>query len=181
MDDDNTYARRSSDTIYDTAAEVKQVDIRLNRMEAVTENLSSGLTSLSNDVKSLAQVIREGNKTNWGVMATWAGVAIMMVIALGNGYVGQPLNQLSSKFDKIDSSIVAHISDGHPATVLEQVADNQEGIINQDRILRERMDEMKSFILEIITSKEEMSMSRFESLEREIDHVREMTKNLPKK
>jgi len=119
---DNKHDRRVSDIqINDAVAEVRQVDIRLNRLEAVTENLSTGLSTLSSDVRSLAKLMREGNKTNWSVLATWAGVIMMLVIALGNGYVGAPLSQLRQDTQTLFKTVNEHKADGHPKSVLTKM------------------------------------------------------------
>jgi len=127
-------------SIEDEFKERRAVDARIVRLEQVAENLASSISKLTTDVGALAQLMRESNKTNWGVMATWAGVFLMLVVALGNGYIGQPLAALTRQNAAITAAFTAHISDGHPTTVLEKVQDNTKKIAHYDLIMRREIE-----------------------------------------
>lgn len=78
--------------------ERRSYDTRVGRLEILSETLASNLTQLTNDVHELSRVMREGNKTNWSVLGTWAGILLALVIAIGNGFVVQPLNRLQTDY-----------------------------------------------------------------------------------
>jgi len=124
----------------DEFKERRAVDARIVRLEQVAENLAGSISKLTTDVGALAQLMRESTKTNWGVMATWAGVFLMLVVALGNGYIGQPLSALAKQNDAITISFTEHISDGHPTTVLEKVVDNTKKMAHYDLIMRREIN-----------------------------------------
>jgi len=77
----------------------RDYDSRVHRLEAITENIAQGLTALTDDVRALSQIMREGNKTNWSVLATWAGVMLALIMAVGTGFVKEPLTNLTSDYE----------------------------------------------------------------------------------
>lgn len=81
-----------------SAADRRDYDSRVHRLEAITENIAQGLTALTDDVRALSQIMREGNKTNWSVLATWAGVLLALIMAIGSGFIKEPLTRLSDDY-----------------------------------------------------------------------------------
>jgi len=115
--------------------ERRKVDARIVRLEQITENLTDSIGKLTADVTKLADMMRANNRTNWGVIATWVSVGILLVIALSNGYVGKPLDQLTMTTKEIRAELKDHEITGHPG-ITNRINSNSEAIIAVDRNIR---------------------------------------------
>lgn len=80
------------------------VDSRIAKLEAIVEGLANSVTRLTNDVSSLAESLRNRERTNWGVIVSTATLVLALVVALGNGFVLNPLDKLENNF-AVESNI----------------------------------------------------------------------------
>lgn len=92
----------------------RRYNMRLDRIEGVVEGLAtnqarveSTLTALTNQSQHLTESFekfthlqQQAAKTNWGVLLSGITLVLALVIALGTGFIGQPLSQLEVKVER---------------------------------------------------------------------------------
>lgn len=167
------------------ASSIQENDVRINRLEASADGLAGEVDNLNTDLKMLAQVVRENSKTNWNVLAAWAGVIMMLVIALGNGYVATPMGELREDLDNTTNQLNQYIqTDGPPQTLLNRIAQiesdlkemDEEHHTHVDEIVRtiEKNIEMQRTSVETeIVLRNKNFQNRLDILQQEIDRLRQ--------
>lgn len=81
-----------------------ELDRRLSKLEAVVESLATSVGRVTDDIGSLAGVLRSTGQTQWGTV--FAGVTLAALLV--TGYVGLPLSSLTDKVDTLVDDIMAH-------------------------------------------------------------------------
>ena len=112
--------RRSNDI-----KSIGDITVSVGRLEQSIESTNSALRDFANrttnDVDRLTKSIEEltrnqllGKQTNWGMIASWVGVMILLLGLV----VYQPLQELRVGINN-------HKSDGHPSSVIARVENNE--------------------------------------------------------
>lgn len=64
-----------------------QMDQRVTRLETTVAGMAASVEKLSKDIDRLAEVITSAQRTPWGNVFTAAGLAIVVIGAIGTAYV----------------------------------------------------------------------------------------------
>lgn len=106
------------------------MSVQVGRLEESIQSTNLALRDFagrtSGDISRLTESIQEINKnqllgkqTNWGMIASWVGVLVLLLGLV----VYQPLQE-------IRSGIFNHKADGHPHSVLNRIANNEERFVD---------------------------------------------------
>lgn len=97
---------------------------RLTRLEAGFDSFSmtvrEDISRLTADIHTIVEELRRRDKTPWGILASWAGIIITIVLLFG-APIWQGLNRIDSRQGEFTALFRNHISDGHPASVTQQI------------------------------------------------------------
>ena len=73
-------------------------------------SLTTNVKTITDSLKSIATASQVNARTNWGVIASWAGVVVVLVGLV----VYEPLRNLAHGHSE-------HVRDGHPVSVIDKI------------------------------------------------------------
>lgn len=91
-----------------------EYDRRLSHVETIVAGLSTAMSSLRADIEKVARSIEKLSEkqsvgTPWGVLASWAGVIITIMMLIGSGYV-RDINRIERTAIEWDTRIQKDIN-----------------------------------------------------------------------
>lgn len=79
-------------------------ETRLSRVEALLESsvksLEGQIEKIATTLNTVAQNQNNSSRTNWGTVLSGVALILSLVVALGTGFVGKPLSDLTYRFEQ---------------------------------------------------------------------------------
>lgn len=96
---DRDYDRRFNARLDRVEGIVETLATNQARVETALQALSNQTTALANSLENFTQQSYTQAKTNWGMVLSAGTLILALIVALGTGFVGQPLSNLQKKVE----------------------------------------------------------------------------------
>lgn len=121
MANNDTSAQRGTDS-----ARIVALEGGYARLHEDVQGLYTKFDKLAGDITDQFRKISSDRKTNWGTMAAWASVIILLMTTLGTLTVmpiTEVLNRQQSAIEKVADTVSAHrLEDGHKPVIQRVIA-----------------------------------------------------------
>lgn len=112
--------------------------VKVARLEAVVESLAGDISKVNSSIERLGESVTKGSKTDLSMLASWAGVIVVLIGMAGSGYV-RDLEKNEARVTTNSQVLVDYLREDTSKVTEQAVIHNKDAITNLDTVLQREM------------------------------------------